>query len=160
MDNFFDTEKYALVPYEYHSTGKEKEYLSSLFELGDLDVKAADVPSFGAALLYACPDGVGNTVPASFLLLGKLEAVHESHKVLVRFSGGLVTLALADRDHLLLLCSYKVSSFTDSLYYVFAAMKEVLFEPDHSSLYWCGEVSDTDMAVMSRYFEKIIEIEF
>lgn len=160
MDNFFDTEKFALVPYEYHPTGKEREYLSSLFELDGCEVRAVDVPSFGAALLYVCPDGVGNSVPASFLLLGKLEAVPESHKVLVRFSDGLVTVAIADRDHLLLLCSYKVSSFTDSLYYVFAAMKEVLFEPDHSSLYWCGEVSDTDMVLMSRYFEKIIEIEF
>jgi len=160
MDAYFDTEKYTLVPYEYHSTGKERACLSSLFELENEDVKALNVPSYGAAMLFASPDGIGDAAPASFRVLELLGQIPESHKAMVRFSDGLVTVALADRDHLLLLCSYKVSSFTDALYYLFAALKEVLFEPDHTALYWCGSVSDGDWNVMSRYFERIIETEF
>lgn len=160
IGTFFDTEKYTLLPYEYHSTGKEKEYLSSLFEIGDGEVKALDVPLYEAAFLYVSPETAGESIPAAFHLLELMGAVPDAHKLLVRFSEGLVTVSLADRDHLLLLCSYPASSFTDSLYYVFAALKEVLFEPDHTSLYWCGSVQDESLPVLERYFEKVIKIDF
>lgn len=159
MKAFFDTEKYTLVPYEYHSTGKEREYLSSMVDIGEDEVLAVDVPSCGAALLYVRPSGMDDAVPASFLILEKMESVPESHKLVVRFSEGLVTVALSDRDHLLLLCSYPTRTFTDSLYHIFAALKEVMFEPDHISIYWCGSVSDDGVSTMKTYFEKVIKFE-
>lgn len=160
MMEFFDTEKYTLIPYEFHSTGKEKECLSSLFEITEQEeVRGMDVPDYGAALLFAYKSGGEDMVPSAFGLLEKMTGIPEAHKLSARFSDGLVTVCIADRDHLLVLCSYKVMTFTDALYYVFVAMKDVMFEPDHSSLYWCGSVSDENVATMKRYFEKVIKFE-
>ncbi|MBQ0005846.1 MAG: DUF3822 family protein [Alistipes sp.] len=158
--DFFDTEKYTLIPYEFHSTGKEREILSSIFDLTEEeDVRAIDVPDYGAAFLFASIDGDDGSVPSAFGLLEKMESITETHKISVRFSDGLVTVCLTDRDHLLLLCSYRVMNFTDALYYIFLAMRDVKFEPDHSALYWCGSVSDENLTTMKRYFEKIVEFE-
>jgi len=159
MKSFFDTEKYTLVPYEYHSTGKERECLESLFSIQDEEPVAIDVPSFDAAFLYLKPSSAVDSVPASYLLLEQLENVPEMHKLAVRFSEGMVTVSLADREHLLLLCSYPAGTFTDSLYYIFAALKEVLFEPEHTVIHWCGDIQEEDQCLMERYFEKVIHFE-
>jgi len=159
MSCFFDTERYALVPYDYHSTGKERDLLSRLFEVGKDNVKSVDIPSLGSAFIYASSDSDEGSVPASCLMLNKLQEVKEAHKLLVRFSGGLVTVVLSDREHLLFVNSFPVSSFADSVYFIMAAMREVNFEPEHTVIHYSGTLAKDESDLLDCYFLKKAVVE-
>lgn len=159
MECFFDTERYVLVPYDFHSTGKERTLLSQLHDVGNDDVRTIDIPSLGAAFIYASPDSEDGSVPAACLMLNKLQEVKETHKLMVRFSESLVTVVLSDREHLLFANSFKVSSFADSLYFIMAALKEAVFEPEHTVIHFSGKLSREESELLDRYFPKKVAVE-
>jgi len=160
MDTFIDTEKYTLVPEDYMSGQDAAELLSALHDTESASVYTVKVPAHHAVMIYALPHGEKEACPSVCRMLALLPEISVPHKLLVRYMSGMVHVVLADKERLLLINTYAAPDFTSALYHIFLAMKEVMFEPDHTVFHWCGNVSPSDLAVVSDYFERQCKVEF
>lgn len=160
MDTFIDTEKYTLVPENYFSGQDAAELLSALHDIGASSIYTVKMPAHNAVMVYALPYGEKEAYPSVCRMLALLPGITAPHKLLVRYISGMVHVVLADKDRLLLINSYAAPDFTSALYHIFLAMREVMFEPDHTVFHWCGDVSPLDLAVVSDYFEGQCKVEF
>lgn len=160
MDTFIDTEKYTLIPDEYYSGQDAAELLSALHDTETSTIYSVKMPAHRAVMVYALPYGEKDAYPSVCRMLMLLPTLNTPHKLLVRYISGIVHVALADKDRLLLLNSYPAPDFTTALYHIFLAMREAIFEPDHTIFHWCGDISPLNLNLVSNYFEKQRKVEF
>jgi len=160
MDAFVDTEKYTLIPDDYYSGQDADELLSALHDTRDSLIYSVRLPAHNAVMVYALPYGEKESYPSVCRMLKLLPELSSPHKLLVRYVSGVVHVVLADKDRLLLLNSYPAPDFTTAMYHIFLAMREAMFEPDHTVFHWCGDISPLDLDVVSHYFERQCKVEF
>lgn len=168
---FHDTEKYTLIPKKYFKEDSLKDELSKLYTLDELDeLYSVELPYFDAVLAYVIPNSITSPVylaqkgskfyPVSYPLINQLHSIEDHNRLIVYFKKGSVHVIAAQGDQLLLCNTYPAKDFNTAIYFIFLAVKEVMFNPELTTLNLFGSVSFKDYRSISRYFKEIKRREF
>ena len=148
-----DIQKCTLVPSRIFEEGDARCILGELYPLADSEtVSFLEVPRYDAVFLYATPDG---HPPVLFELLGGLDACPEYNKILVHYGDGVLNLAIAQGDRLLLANSYPAPDFTTAEYYLFLAVKSLQINPEVSTVTVKSPISQEEEMSLYRYFKSV-----
>ncbi len=162
---YFDTEKHTLVPKDFAAS--ELSCLSQLYEIPEYDeVSSIPIDDTDARLLFALPSGVTsvrnhlNSEDFSFYpiiarLLELAGSLSDYNRVLCAYDGGFAHIVASEGGALRLVNSYAVKDFETTCYYLFAVMKEVMFNPGLTTLRYFGPLSANREALLKRYFSGV-----
>lgn len=162
---YFDTEKHTLVPQDCAES--ELSQLQTLYDIHEYDeVNRIPVPETEAALLYAMPTAVTSLrnrlnsevfefYPVIVGLLQDVVAVPDHNRVLCAYEGNYVHVVASEGGALRLAVSYPVADFDTACYYLFAVMREVMFNPGLTTLRYYGPLSEKREALLKRYFSGV-----
>ena len=115
-------------------------------------VACIDIPHFDAVLVYSGPK------PSLADLLFKILRIPEHNKIAASFEGGVLSLAIAQGDSLLLANTYRSQDFTTALYYIVAAMKSLQLNPEVSTICFSSRLQDSERTELYRYFKAVSRI--
>lgn len=162
---YFDTEKHTLLPRDYETS--ELEQLRKLYELHEYDeVHRIPVAGAEADLVYALPSGITSVnnhlnsshfefYPVIARLLEHAATLTDYNRVLCAYDGGFAHVVASEGGALRLAASYPVADFQTACYYVFAVMREVMFNPGLTTLRYFGPLSENRESLLKRYFSGV-----
>ena len=165
---YFDTEKYTLIPASLYRTGSDKDLLGKLYDLGEMDeIHTLDLPDFDTVMIYAIPNSITapiykicdniNFYPISLpLLLNNNRTVGVSNnRISVYYKKETIHVIATSGRQLKLAGAYPARDFITGSYFIFNSAKEVMFNPEHTSIYLYGHNITKDIQLLNRYFKKI-----
>ncbi len=163
---YYNTPKYTLVPILFFKPDEALSILSRLHTIDDLDeILFAKSPDGESVLIYAMPNAVTSHIfrfhknaefyPMSFSLLHKIITLSDYNRILVHFSDKMIHVVTAEKDKLLLSNSYNTPDFVTAFYYIFLTMKEVMFNPEVTTLYISGSLKFEQFKELEQYFMKV-----
>ncbi|MFA7115705.1 MAG: DUF3822 family protein [Bacteroidales bacterium] len=172
---YYGTEKYCIVPADYYSPDKVYDTLNLLHPIKeDEQVLSLSLPETKAYLIYAIPSATmvditkiyenAEYYPIVYFLLDRIPFITENNKMIVHFARDYVHIVAAERDKLLLANSYPTANYVTALYYIFMAMKELMFNPGFTKLQVSGlpekteESGITERKLLRKYFAGYKEI--
>lgn len=161
---YYGTEKYTLVPNSFFDKANAMKMLSELHNIDYLDeVMFVDIPEQKAVFIYAIPNAITSHIfrfqkkaefyPISYFLLEKSSLLSDNNRVLVHISNNIVHIVAAEREKLLLANTYPASDFTTAEYYIFLVIKEVMFNPEYTTLHISGKISSDQISNLEKYFK-------
>ena len=148
-----DIQKCTLVPSRCFEEGDARCILGELYPLADSEeVASLELPRYEAVFLYSTPDG---NPPVLYDLVCRLDACPEYNKILVHYGDGLLNLAIAQGERLLLANSYPAPDFTTAQYYLFLAVKSLQLNPEVSTVTVASPLSPEEEMSLYRYFKSV-----
>lgn len=163
------TPKFALVPSAFLLPGEEREALAEVCDPAPSDeIRTADVPQFGAKLVYSLSigetlskviaqslgDGV-EVLPEIWFLLRALGDIPDYNRIVASHADGRLYLAISQGKTLLLANSYPAPDFTTAEYYIFLAVKRLQINPEASSIYFRTPLDPAQEMSLYRYFKAV-----
>ena len=165
---YFDTEKYTMIPAPLYRTGNEKDLLGKLYDLGDLDeIHSLDLPDFDLVMIYVIPNSITaplyricdniNFYPISLPLLQNNNRTVglSNNRISVYYKKDRIHIVATSGRQLKLAGAYPARDFITGTYFIFNSAKEVMFNPEHTSIYLYGHNITKDIQLLNRYFKKI-----
>ena len=149
------TPKVALVPSAFFDPASAREVLSRTVELDQEDkVEYISLPEFSAELVYS----LSQDLPELYYLLKKLPEIKEYNKIAASYGDGVLSLAIAQGDNLLLANVFEAADFTTAEYFLFMAVKKLQLNPEQSSLHFMTDLSGEEEMSLYRYFKSVERI--
>ncbi|MCF0173478.1 MAG: DUF3822 family protein [Bacteroidales bacterium] len=140
-------DKFTIVPSPFFTKGDERSVLSQFVQLKPDDtVSYKELPQFEAVLVYA------GAMPVVAELLESLLGIEEYNKVVITICNGILSLAVAAGDRLLLANNFEAADFTTALYYIFASLSHFQINPEMTTLYFKGELDYEHQEQLFGYF--------
>ena len=165
---YFDTEKYTLIPAPLYRTGSDKDLLGQLYNLGEMDeIHTLDLPDFDTVMIYAIPNSITapihkicdniNFYPISLPLLQNNNRTVgvSNNRISVYYKKEAIHIVATSGRQLKLAGAYPAKDFITGTYFIFNSAKEVMFNPEHTSVYLYGHNITKDIQLLNRYFKKI-----
>lgn len=165
---YFDTEKYTLIPTSLYVPGEELSLLNKLFETDDLDeVHALELPEFDATMIYIIPNSITAPLynlhedikfyPISLpLLLNNSRSIGSSNnRISVYYKRDIIHIVATSGRQLKLAGAYPAEEFFSGAYFIFNTGKEVMFNPEHTSIYLYEHDLSKDVNLLSRYYKTV-----
>lgn len=163
---YVSTPKYTLVPTALYTKDREKEILSQVHKIEDMDeVMSVHIPQHQATLIYAVPNAITSRIfklqkkakyyPSIYGMIQKLSALNDNNKVCALFSKEHIHLVAAEGSRLMLANSYPAKDFVTAQYYIFLVIKEVMFNPEFTTLQVVGELNKERVKDLNKYFRGI-----
>lgn len=173
-----NTHVYTLIPTSLCPEGEETSILSQMFRFGgdiasDSIVKRIELPMYDATILYSIPAQITNSIketfgedygtikviPTIYKLIDNLQTLSDHNRVLVYWKDwsrdNHIHIVAAEGESLKLVNSYKVSDFTTALYYILMVVKEVMFNPENTTIQIYGELSSWEKSKFEKYFKGV-----
>lgn len=165
-DIYVATPKFTLIPTHLYIKGEEKRILSQIHKIGELDeVMSVEIPQYQATLIYAIPNSVTSRIfkiqkkaryyPSVYGMIQRMLNNSDNNKICVCFSKEDVHITAAEGNRLLLANSYPAKDFVTALYYLFLVIKEVMFNPEFTTLQVMGTLTKGQTKDLSKYFKGI-----
>lgn len=131
-----------------------------MVKLGGFDrVKYVDVPQYDAVMVYSDYDYNSGehceALPELYFVLGSLQSCVEYNKILASWFEGILCLAIAQGQSLLLANTFKAQDFTTAEYYIFLAMKSLQLNPEVSTICWRLPIGGEEEMSLYRYFKSV-----
>ena len=144
--------KCTLVPASFMEGQDPGCILSDLFPDFPQDAKVSVEPIrwLDASLVY-----VGEALPPLGFLLMALPAVDGHNKILADLSDGVLSLAIAEGDSLLLASCYPAPDFTTAQFFIFSAMKSLQLNPEISAVRFRSPLTQEQEMSLYRYFKSV-----
>ena len=169
------TSKVALVPSAFFDEASVREVLSRTVELDPEDkVEYISLPEFSAELVYSLSssDPVATSNPAAnsdpvilseakdilpdlYHALKSLSGIKEHNKIVASYGEGVLSLAIAQGDKLLLANTFQAVDFTTAEYYLFMAVKKLQLNPEGSTVHFLTPLSEDEEMSLYRYFKSV-----
>ncbi|MBR1927814.1 MAG: DUF3822 family protein [Bacteroidales bacterium] len=173
------TSKVALVPSAFFDPASVREMLSRTVILDQEDkVEYISLPELSAELVYSLspqipdPDGADEPVirkptlslskgeakdllPELYHVLKSLSSVTEHNKIVASYGDGVLSLAIAQGDKLLLANTFQAADFTTAEYFLFMAVKRLQLNPEVSSIHFRTALSAEEEMSLYRYFKSV-----
>ena len=147
--------KVALVPSAFFDRTYARDILSRTVKLDQEDkVEYISLPEFSAELVYS----LSQDLPELYYLLKKLPEIKEYNKIAASYGDGVLSLAIAQGDHLLLANVFEAADFTTAEYFLFMAVKKLQLNPEQSSLHFMTDLSGEEEMSLYRYFKSVERI--
>ena len=165
-DVVVETPTFTLVPASLYDKESEKQILSQIHKVEDMDeVMSIDLPEHEAKLIYAIPNSISSRIfkiqkkakytPIIYQMIKKVSEQKENNKVCIHFSKNHIHIVASERDRLLLANSFQASDFITAQYYIFFVIKEVMFNPEFTTLQIVGEIDKNQKKSLSKYFKGV-----
>ena len=160
--------KYTLVPSEYYDPEKMGEILFD--EHCNSDVQEYDIMDKALTIspgytIFAVHKGIVSAIkniqpdaeftPVVYQMIEKIPTFKENNKILLHFGKEKTDIVAAERGNLLLVNSFPAPDPITTLYYLFMVIKEVMFNPEFTTLQIFGDISKGLKKEVSRYFKNI-----
>lgn len=166
LDVVLDTPLYTLIPTKM--VEDRRELLSIAHPINENDkVDSIEFPQHEATLIYSIPNDIVSHFsldkgevevivrPSVGYLIDNLKTISDHNKLLVRISEGHTHIVAAEGEALKLVNSYETHDFVTSLYYIFMVLKEMMFNPEFTTLYLFNEVDGDKISILKKYFKGV-----
>lgn len=148
--------KITIIPEHFFTPGRERELLGDICILTpEEEVKTVAIGSLGVVMLYV-PQG--EALPELYKLLCSIKECEEYNRILCNYTGGILSLVIAQGMNLLLANVYKAVDFTTAEYFIFSAMKNLQLNPEMSTVRFSSHISKDEELSLYRYFESVDKI--
>lgn len=165
-DVVVETPTFTLVPTTLYNKENEKIILSQIHRVEEMDeVMSLELPEHEATLIYAIPNAISSRVfkiqkkakyyPIIYPMIRKMSEYKENNKVCIHLSKNHIHIVATERDRLLLAGSYPAQDFVTAQYYIFLVIKEVMFNPEFTTLQVMGELTKTQKKDLAKYFKGV-----
>ncbi|MDD4639021.1 MAG: DUF3822 family protein, partial [Bacteroidales bacterium] len=162
----YDTFKYALIPKHLYKAGEELGQLGKLHKLDDLEeIDVVEIPGKDIVVLFAVNSTFINLLktkqpsfsifPSIYTPLLSLPTLYDYNKVYFNYSKGQLHLIIYEGVSLIYCNSFPATYFNTALYFLFLALKQTQFNPEQTTVFVSGNIPDTDILQLSKYFSKI-----
>ena len=146
--------KFTLVPETFFDKEKTYQILAEAVRLKETDkVYYKELPEQKAVLVYAA-DAEYDLPPVAGLI-DSLSRIKDHNKVVASVRDGVVNVALAEGDRLLLANSYPAPDAVTAEYFLFATMKQFQLNPAVSTVYFVGEAPYELLNDLFHYFKGV-----
>ena len=163
------TPKVALVPSAFFDPASAREMLSRTVTLDREDkVEYISLPEFSAELVYSLSTEsviqssskgeAKDLLPELYDVLKALSGITEHNKIVASYGDGILSLAIAQGENLLLANTFQAADFTTAEYYLFMAVRKLQLNPEISSVYFLSELSQEEEMSLYRYFKSVERI--
>ncbi len=134
-------------------------YLNEIFNIAQNEsIGNLELEQYNAVLYFAAEES--DATPLIYHLLQQLQQTKEHNKLCVSYNKkvGIVYVAAAQGDKLLLANSYKAADFTTALYFIMLATQQVMFNPHLTQVNVYGNIEPEDEALLNTYYKGIQKI--
>ena len=164
---YFRSEKYALVPKEYFCEENIVEDLNKIHNVKDSEqVMFCQASIDNIIIVYAIPKDIINTFrnifehieffPNAYLLLEDTDKIADSNYINLDQGSNLMDVAVFEQKKLKLINSFPASDFTTLLYFMIMITKEVVFNPQLTTVKVGSSISEDTIQKLSTYYKKVI----
>jgi hypothetical protein len=165
-DVIVSTPKFTLVPTSLYKKDDEKKLLSLIHKIEELDeVMSIELPEHEATLIYAVPNAITSRIfkiqkkakyfPIIHSMIKAMSQNNDNNKVCIHLSKNHIHIVATEREKLLLANSYPAKDFITAQYYIFLVIKEVMFNPEFTTLQILGEIDKNQKKSLSKYFKGV-----
>jgi hypothetical protein len=162
----YNTHKFTCIPRQIHKKGDELSALKRLFQIEDLEeINTVTLEEQEMVLIYAANSTMLNKIkeyqpnislyPSIYLYLRYLPLFKEHNKIFFQYIKDKVIITIAEGNKILLCNSYPAQHFNSALYFLLLALKEVQFNPEHTTVYISGNIRDLEILDISKYFSSV-----
>ena len=167
------TPKVALVPSGFFDPASAREVLSRTAGLDEEDkVEYISLPEYSAELVYylsasspaqtdlsSSDDPVtmseAKDLPELYYLLKKLPELKDYNKIAASYGDGVLSLAIAQGENLLLANTFQAADFTTAEYFLFMAVRKLQLNPEVSTIHFMTPLSGEEEMSLYRYFKTV-----
>ena len=166
------TPKVALVPSAFFDAASAREILSRTVLLEEDDiVEYISLPEYSAELVYSLstvPEPVEGPVvrqahqpesyPELYNVIKALSGVKEHNRIVASYGDGVLSLAIAQGEKLLLANVFSAADFTTAEYFLFMAIRKFQLNPEVSTVHFLTPLSGEEEMSLYRYFKSVEQI--
>ena len=147
-----NTPKVALVPSAFFDPASAREALSRTVKLDKDDkVEYISLPEYSAELVYS----LSSDLPELYYLLKNLPEIKEYNKIAASYGDGVLSLAIAQGENLLLANTFQAADFTTAEYFLFMAVRKLQLNPEVSTIHFISPLSGEEEMSLYRYFKTV-----
>ena len=165
MADYSSTSLFTLVPEGFADDRSGEKILRDLFGLdSSYTVRSAEVPQYGAVLLYAWEKATGSGIvpsesikPLVLKQLKDLSALSEHNKLIMDFdiSKKRTTLLLAEGERLITANSFHTVDIPSAIYYMLEILHKSQINPQQTSLHFSGKADDGELNTLKSYVKDV-----
>ena len=145
------TPKVALVPSAFFDAASAREILSRTVLLDvDDEIGYISLPEFSAELVYSLSEE-----PELYHVLKALSGIGEHNKIVASYGDGILSLAIAQGEELLLANVYEAADFTTAEYFIFLAVRKLQLNPEVSTINFLTGLTPEQEMSLYRYFKSV-----
>lgn len=142
----------TLVPARLMDGKDPRCFLSTLYDIGPEEhVDSISFATYDAELVYVVEDGR----PQLADLIDSLQDCPEHNRIVCRYEGGVLYLAIAQGERLQLANTYPAVDFTTAEYYIFLAIKTLQINPELSTIRFMSPLDEEQEISLGRYFRAV-----
>lgn len=154
------TPKVALVPSAFFDAASAREILSRTVLLEEDDkVEYISLPEYSAELVYSLstPEAP-SPVPELYNVIKALSGIGEHNRIVASYGDGVLSLAVAQGEKLLLANVFSAADFTTAEYFLFLAVRKLQLNPEVSTVHFLTPLSGDEEMSLYRYFKSVEQI--
>jgi hypothetical protein len=167
------TPKVTLVPSGFFDPVSAREVLSRTASLDEEDkVEYISLPEYSAELVYSLSasspaqtelssadapvtQSEAKVFPELYYLLKKLPELKDYNKIAASYGDGVLSLAIAQGENLLLANTFQAADFTTAEYFLFMAVRKLQLNPEVSTIHFMTPLSGEEEMSLYRYFKTV-----
>ncbi len=153
------TPKAALVPSAFFDAASAREILSRTVLLDKDDkIEYISLPEFSAELVYSLSMDIEpseESIPELYNVLKAVSGVAEHNKIVASYGDGVLSLAIAQGNDLLLANVFEAADFTTAEYFIFMAVRKLQLNPEVSTIHFLTPLSSDEEMSLYRYFRSV-----
>ena len=153
------TPKAALVPSAFFDAASAREILSRTVLLDKDDkIEYISLPEFSAELVYSLSMDIEpseESIPELYNVLKAVSGVAEHNKIMASYGDGVLSLAIAQGNDLLLANVFEAADFTTAEFFIFMAVRKLQLNPEVSTIHFLTPLSSDEEMSLYRYFRSV-----
>lgn len=153
------TPKAALVPSAFFDAASAREILSRTVLLDKDDkIEYISLPEFSAELVYSLSMDIEpweGSIPELYNVLKAVSGVAEHNKIVASYGDGILSLAIAQGNDLLLANVFEAADFTTAEYFIFMAVRKLQLNLEVSTIHFLTPLSSDEEMSLYRYFRSV-----
>lgn len=166
VEVYYPTLCYTMIPVDFYSYETAYSYLESVRELpADAQVCALEIPGQKMFLVYAIgsdnlPEPLLKSArikryPLVYSLIDSIQTIEGNNKIILARSEGIIHIVAAERGRFLFANSFPAEDDITALYFITSVAHQVMFNPELTSVYIKGTVTDAFCSTLENYFNKV-----
>lgn len=161
-----DSHKFVTVPLPLFKEEDAHLYLKALHTIEDgEEIDFFTIPDIDMAIVFATDSSIINCIkiaqsefrilPSVALPLCYLPRMEGHNKIYLGYHKGDLKIVAAEGGKILYCNSFNALHFNTVLYFAMMVVKQVMFNPEHTTIYVHGNFGLSDLSDLAKYFSKI-----
>ena len=113
---------------------------------------------YSAELVYSLSVPEPSSPPELYNVIKALSGIGEHNRIVASYGDGVLSLAVAQGEKLLLANVFSAADFTTAEYFLFMAVRKLQLNPEVSTVYFLTSLSGDEEMSLYRYFKSVEQI--